>query len=110
MSINERLRHYWHEFYFKFSSPAGVEFAMRCKEVVEQIDIGDQPMTWRRWFRLKLHLSFCQQCNYYFRLSETLRRALRKTIHNSESKFDLEKVNQELLERYAQDPSRARKK
>jgi hypothetical protein len=68
MRIKERLRYYWHEIYYNLSSPAGVEFGMRCKHVVEQIDLGDAPTTLRAWFRLKLHLSlYC-----FFKMGQKL--------------------------------------
>ena len=70
MQIKERLRHYWHELYYKLASPSAVEFGMNCKHVVEQIDLNDPPVTWRAWFRVKLHLSLCQACSYYFRASQ----------------------------------------
>jgi hypothetical protein len=110
MNIKERVRHYWHELYYKMASPAGVEFALRCKDVVEQIDLSDPPITWRKWFRIRLHLSFCQACNNYLRASQTLGRAVCETLKNSEAGFDVEKVNQELLKKYAQSYDRGRKK
>jgi tagatose-1,6-bisphosphate aldolase non-catalytic subunit AgaZ/GatZ len=101
VQLKERLRHYWHELYYKLASPAGVEFGMRCKHVVEQIDLGDEPATWRGWFRLKLHLSFCQACNYYFKASKALRRAVQEMAKSSsQTAIDLEKINQELLKKY----------
>ena len=100
MRIKERLRHYWHELYYRLASPAGVEFAMACKHVVEQIDLQDSPVTWREWFRLKLHLSFCQACNYYFAASRALRRAVREMTKGS-APVDVEKINRDLLKKYA---------
>ncbi len=74
---------------------------MTCKHVVEQIDLGDPPATWRAWFRLKLHLSFCQACNYYFKASRALGRAVREMTKHSGDSVDVEKINQELLKKYA---------
>lgn len=82
--------------------PSGVEFGMVCKDVVEQIDLGNTPATWRARFRLKLHLSFCQACNYYFRASGALKRIVREMASGSgSSSTDVEQINQELLKKYA---------
>lgn len=102
MQIKERLRYYWHELYYKLASPAGVEFGMRCKHVVEQIDCAEPPATWRDGFRLKLHLSLCQACSYYFKASQALRRAVQEMAKvSSEAPIDVEKMNQELIQKYA---------
>ncbi len=103
MRIKERLRYYWHELYYKLASPSAVEFGMICKHAVEQIDMGDPPATWRAWFRLKLHLSFCQACNYYFKASQALRQAVRELAKGSGASVDIGKINRELLKKYARD-------
>jgi hypothetical protein len=100
--LKERLRYYWHELYYKLASPSGVAFGMTCKHVVEQIDLGDPPKNWREWFRIQLHLSFCQACNYYFKASRALRRFVREMTKCSVATADVKKINRELLRKYAQ--------
>jgi len=106
MKLREKLRHYWHETYYFLAPKSGVEFGMKCREVVEKIDLGQRPATWIGRFRIRLHLSFCQACKNYFDISQALKRAIRGLMHKGETSVDLERLNQELMKKHAQDRDR----
>lgn len=75
---------------------------MTCKEAVEQMNSVDpKTQTWMAWFRLRLHLSLCRACAYYAEASKTLARAVREMAENTKVSIDVEKLNRELLLKYA---------
>ncbi len=75
---------------------------MKCRSVVENIDLGGPHSDLRYRFRKVLHLSFCQGCCCYYSFSQSLRSAVRKMSQNQSAKsIDIEQINQELLEKYA---------
>jgi hypothetical protein len=106
MRIKEKLRYYWHELYYKLASPSAVDFAMRCKDVTELIDLGTEELPLVSRIRLRLHLSFCQACCYYKRASDTLRRIAREMLIKSDSSINFELLKEELLEKYARKRSK----
>lgn len=97
--MKKKLRHFWHELFYMLAPSSVQKFGMTCKEAVSQMDIKDENTSFLMWFRLKLHLSFCQACNNYFRASRALGRAIRKLMKGSET-FDLERINDELLRKH----------
>lgn len=100
--MKERIREIWHDLYYKYSPQEGVALAMTCKEAVEQMNLSDTgKLAWLSWLRLKLHLSLCRACAYYDRAGKALGKAVRELAQNSKATFDLEKLNQDLLEKHA---------
>ena len=99
--IKEKIRYIFHELYYKLTPPGGVEFAMTCKQATELIDLRKRPGSFRDRFRLWLHLRICQACNYYFKASRALRRAVIEMLKNTEEKIDLKGLNQELLKKHS---------
>jgi hypothetical protein len=83
------------------ASERGVEFAMKCKEVAERIDLGEVSPTWIGRFRFRLHLSFCQACRNYSDASKALKRAVRELVLGSEKPLHLDRLNKELMEKHA---------
>lgn len=73
---------------------------MTCKEAVERIN-SDEPLTWVAWFRLKLHFALCRACRHYLEASRIKGRAIRQMVDGSGDSVNLEKLNQELLKKYA---------
>jgi hypothetical protein len=99
--MKERLRHFWHELYYKLTFQAGSNFALTCKQAVEHINVVDpSTQTWQMKFRLRLHLSLCQACVNYVKASRALGKAAREFMKSSDVSIDIEKLNQELLKKY----------
>lgn len=98
--MRNKLRHFWHEFYYSVFSQGGEEFALTCKQAVEHIELKNDSRSWRTWFRLRLHLSLCEMCSVYFRTSRALGKIVRGLVKKSEKSIHVEKLNQELLEKY----------
>lgn len=101
MNLMAKFRRYWHNTYYFFASDGGVKFAMTCKDVAEQVDIGiSKTLTGR--FRFFLHISLCQSCKNYLSLTNELRRAIRTVVSKGENPVHLEKLNSELLTKHSQ--------
>lgn len=98
--MKERLLNIWHDIYYKLAPPSGERFAMTCREAVERINSAES-LTWIAWFRLKLHISLCSACRHYLQASRILGQAIRQMVKGSGDSVDLEKLNQELLRKYA---------
>ena len=77
---------------------------MTCKDVTEKIDLGQVPPTWVGRFRLRLHLSFCQACKNYFDVCQELRRIVRGLVEKSLTQTEIERLNQELIKKFAKPP------
>ena len=106
--VGNKLQGYWHDFFVKFAPQGADDFVMTCKEAVEYMSLNESP-SFIVWIRLRFHLSLCKACLYYFKASKVLKNAVRG-IANKSSKFtlDIEKLNNELLRRYAQLPKLSR--
>jgi len=78
---------------------------MTCRQTVEQMDLGEPPASFRAWLRLKLHLSLCKACRYYFQASRILGAAIRQMVDGSGA-VDVEKINHELLQKFTREGSR----
>lgn len=98
--MKKKLREIWHDLYFKFCSPSGEKFALTCQEATEQMNV-ESSRNFKNWLRLKLHLSLCQACVYYFQMGKILKSAAKEFLTKNEKQINLEKLNQELLDRYA---------
>jgi hypothetical protein len=96
----ERLRYYWHELYYFRASSGRIDFGLRCKQVVEQIDLGEPAREWNGRFRFRLHLSFCSGCNYYWRASQALGRIARAWAETRIQEGHASEINRELLSRH----------
>jgi hypothetical protein len=99
--MKQKLRHYWHHLYYAFSSRSGVEFAMRCKDVTEIVDLGKRPTTLIGRLRFRLHLSLCQACQNYFDTTQTLKEALRSFINKNKVPVQMDRLNEDLMKKYA---------
>jgi hypothetical protein len=94
----------WHDLYYKLTPPSGEKFAMTCKEAVEQIN-AESKQSWLGWLRLKLHLSLCSACRYYYRASQILGQAFRQMVDKA-GFVDVDQINQELLKKHSQKSSK----
>jgi hypothetical protein len=101
MKLKIKWRHFWHEFYYLLSSKPGEEFAMKCKDVAEMIDLGQTPTAWLGMLRFRLHLSLCQGCRNYFRASAALKAAIRKMLDGGADADHMERLNSELLKKFS---------
>lgn len=90
----------WHDTFYRIVPSSGEKFAMTCREAVERINSAES-LTWIAWFRLKLHLSLCSACRHYLQTSRILGEAVRKLVSGSRDSVDLEKLNRELLKKFA---------
>jgi hypothetical protein len=104
--MKEKLRYWFHELYYKLVPPSGIEFAMTCRQATEIIDLGTRPSTVRDHFRLWLHLRLCQACNYYYKASQALSRAVREMLKRKEELVNVRQLNQELLKKHGQEKAK----
>lgn len=101
VKLTEIFRHYWHEVYYFFAGDSGVKFAMTCKDVAEQIDLGLIPDTWIGRLRLRLHMSLCQACRNYLKGTKALKKIISETLRKSGNSFQMERLNKELINKYS---------
>ena len=99
MSIGKKCRHLWHDAYYKFATENGVEFAMRCQDVAEIVDLGTAPLSLIKKFRFHLHLSLCQACRNYFDLTRALKKAVGAMIASNSQEF-VQNLNESLIKKY----------
>ena len=101
MNFKKILRRVWHDLFYVITLGLGVKFALRCKDVTALIDLGAQPKSGVALVRFKLHLSICQACNDYSRLSGALSTAARQFILSGEKSMNFERLQTELLSKYS---------
>jgi hypothetical protein len=102
MKFKNFLRRIWHDVFYLLTPGFGVKFALRCKDVTEMIDLGLLPSQSHNRLRYRLHLSLCQACDNYFKITRVLNRAAIEMVSKSYSGTDYEKLNRKLLEKYGQ--------
>ena len=100
MRLTEKIRHYWHDLYYYFASDRGVEFAMRCKDIAEQVDVKNPQATFTDRIRFNFHISLCQGCKNYLDTTKALRQAVQKAVLNAEKPARLKKLNKDLLTKH----------
>ena len=101
MKLKEKLRAYWHDIYYSVVPKSGVKFALRCQEFSGKVDLHKHEKSLSGVIRFYLHISLCQACANYNKSSLILRAALRKMIRQNENQKQLERLNQELITKYA---------
>ena len=94
------LRFLWHALYYVVAPSKVVDFALRCKQVAESIDLDRWPDGRYGKVRMKLHLSLCQACKNYFDANEALKRVARELVLGRVDQIKLEQLNAELLQRF----------
>lgn len=97
--FSEILRGIWHDIYYFFATDKGVQFAMKCKDAAEQVDLGISKNRTGR-FRYFLHITLCQGCRNYEKTSDTLKSAVKKTLEKNPKSDRLDRLNNELLKKY----------
>lgn len=100
MKLSQKIRHYWHELYYFLATKGGVEFALRCQKVAEEVDLTLSSTSLKLRLRYSLHLSLCQACQNYFDSSKCLRQSIRNFVMNSEKSANIEHLNKKLLKRF----------
>jgi len=80
-----------------------VKLTIRCQDIAEQIDLGTIPPTLYGRFRFHLHLALCTACRNYMKLTQSLRKVIRASIGKAPDPAKVEKLNQDLLEKYSKD-------
>ena len=78
---------------------------MKCKDITAKINLGTIPTGPYSRFRFSLHLILCKACRYYFDSTALLQRAMRKWVREKEKSVNLEKLNQELLQKFSKNHS-----
>ena len=101
MKVNRKLRQLWHDIYYKLASQKGVEFAMKCKDAAEIVDLGSAPLSWSARLRLRLHLSLCQACQNYFETTQVLKKAMNDFIDQNKKSVPIDNLNKTLMAQYA---------
>ncbi len=96
MKVTQKARQYWHDLYYSLAGDRGVAFAMTCKEVTSKIDLTD-----KRNFRFWLHLSLCQACKNYLKLTQALRKGAQSFSKNSKKPIDVNRLNKDLLNKFS---------
>ena len=101
MNWVRRLRKTWHDLYYAKATPRRIDFAMRCKAVVHQVDVKNKNFSLKNRFRFQLHLSLCQTCENYSNFSKILKNQLKLILRPPPPKDQLQRINQKLLQQYA---------
>lgn len=102
MKLTEKLRQYWHDIYYSSVSEKGVRFALTCKDVAEQVDMGASKIGNGR-LRFLLHLSLCQGCKNYLSITRALGQAIKDFLLKNEKTAHLEQLNNELLRKHSRE-------
>jgi hypothetical protein len=100
MKLKNILRRIWHDIFYVLTPGFGLKFAMRCKDVTEYIDLGLVPNQASKRFRLKLHLSLCQACSNYLKMTQVLNRAAHEMFSQNYTEYNFEKMNEKLLVKF----------
>lgn len=100
MSFKNKLRRYWHDLYYFLASDEAAEFAMRCQHVAEIVDLENKQASLKDRFRFYLHLSLCQACANYSKISRVLKRAILKVISQPRV-TQIVQLNQRLIAKHA---------
>ena len=100
MKLGKKLRHLWHDVYYKGAGPKRIDFAMTCRDVVHHVDVNDRPHGPVGRIRFWLHLSVCQTCKSYFEFTYFIRRQIRKILGAEASPEEIRKLNEKLLVKY----------
>ncbi len=101
MTLGQHIRKYWHDLYYYLTGRVGVKFALRCQEVAEEIDLKKTKNLSVKQFRIQLHLSICQACKNYLDTSKVLNKTVRKLVKTNQKQVNIEKLNTDLLEKFA---------
>ena len=89
------------DLYYFLTGRIGIIFALRCKEVAEEIDFSQSKILSLKRFRIQLHLSVCQACKNYSDTGKVLNKAIQKLIKKNEKQINMQKLNADLLEKFA---------
>ena len=100
MKLNEKIRKYWHDVYYFFAKEKGIKFALTCQDVAHQVDVGVSKSLIGR-FRFYLHLSLCQGCKNYSKLTNALGVAIRTVVSANEKPDRMEQLNKDLLAKHS---------
>lgn len=93
------MRWLCHKVYYFLASEKGVEFAMKCKDAAEQVDLGISKSKIGR-FRFYLHISLCQACHNYAKTSSVLKAAVKSVLVQGQNQERIDNLNKELLAKY----------
>ena len=99
--MRSNIRKIWHDLFYALVSDQTAEFAMRCRNVVAQVDTPEENDSWRLAFRIKLHMSLCQACANYIVFSRFLNQKMALLSKQDFNERDLIDLNQKLLQNYA---------
>jgi hypothetical protein len=102
MKLKSLVRKIWHDFFYIFTFGFGTKIGLKCKDVSKAIDLGLIPAQPSLRFRHYLHLSFCEACNNYFKMSLALKKAAHAMMQNGSAYPNFDSLNQSLLKKYAQ--------
>ncbi len=99
--LTKKLRFIWHEIFYFRANSARVEFGMRCKNVVEQIELQTKNQSAAEKLRVILHLSLCQACKNYFDASRALDRAITNKKYEHLNVAELDTLKLKLLSEFS---------
>lgn len=105
MSPGKIGRKIWHTLYYGLSGRAGASFALRCREVTRQTDLGETPAGGLGKLRYRLHLSLCQACANYSKFSIYLGENARIIMKLREpTSTEVERINMRMLREFGRKP------
>lgn len=99
--MRKAIRWLWHALYYTLAPKSAVSFAMTCKDVTHQIDLGLRPSTWLGKFRFRLHISLCQACAHYLKTTKVLRTLAQSAAQDMNHTDELKTLNQELIKKFS---------
>ncbi len=106
MSFKDRIKHFWHDFYFKIFGKPGEHFAMKCQDIASQIDLHRKPKGLIPALRFYTHLSLCKACANYYHFSQFIQKKLQELISQNISDETYKKLNEDLVKKYKKDFSK----
>lgn len=75
----------------------------KCKDFIEKIDLKMKPETFQQKLSYISHIVLCKVCRKYVNMSQKLSVAIRLVSKTNDSALDLvglDRLNQDLLEKY----------
>lgn len=100
MKLNEKIRKYWHNIYYFFANEKGIKYALSSQDAAHQVDVGVSK-TFNGRLRFYLHLSLCQGCKNYSKLTTALGAAIRTVVSANEKPGRMDQLNKDLLVKHS---------
>lgn len=100
MRLTKKIRRIWHDVYYALTGDSGVDFALRCREVAEIVDQGDEKLNFKRKVQFYLHLSVCQACKNYYEFAKFLKQKIQKLLNQRRPQHEIDELNKKLVDEF----------